>query len=134
MLVLAILTTVVLPVCVTYQELFPQQRTYSCVFKSQRWMIRLKAYEYCGYLGTWVKRSLDQLQISMENLHTRLSRQRQYRSRTVYRPPKHRRKLNMCRTICIAISMPAAGSKKPLSTPTQTTSRSTTALPRASHQ
>jgi hypothetical protein len=44
----------------------------------QRWMLRLKAYEYCGYLRTWIKQAIDQQQIDMECLHTSLSRERRY--------------------------------------------------------
>lgn len=53
-------TTVVLPGYVSIYEPFSQSHSY--MPKSQRSIVRLKAYEYCRYLKTWIKRGPERLE------------------------------------------------------------------------
>jgi hypothetical protein len=95
-------------------------RKVSYVPKSQRSAVRLKAYEYCGYLRSWDKRGLEQVEDSILKLNTRTSRIRRdvrsnnWRSRSSPGPPRHGRRTNLYRTICIVMmSTSAATSIKP---------------------
>jgi hypothetical protein len=102
------LTTVVLPGYVLFYEPFSQSHSY--VPKSQRGILRLKAYEYCGYLMMCIKR----FETFISNLNTRTSRERRETkkwSRFLFRSPSRRRKKsNILRSVCIILSMHAASS------------------------
>jgi hypothetical protein len=57
-MIMQVFTTVVLGY-VLYRELFPPTaRAY--IPKRKRWMVKLKALEYSGYLLSWVKASWQQ--------------------------------------------------------------------------
>jgi hypothetical protein len=119
------LSTVVLPGYVLFYEPFSRSHLY--VPKSQHGMMRLKAYEYCGYLKTWIKRGLKRLETSISNLNSRTSRQRRDTkkwSRILFGSrPRPRKRLNIVRSMCIILAMHAASGQPDKRLPFDTDSK-----------